>query len=72
MNNMHTMFHDEYGKKRRKETLEKLQLLVEQNRCLMVKDYVEFEDILRITDFFISNCGAGSVMVAFATKLQLC
>jgi hypothetical protein len=28
-----------------------------------VKDYVEYEDVVKFANFFISNCGAGSVLV---------
>jgi hypothetical protein len=33
------------------------------NQVFILKDYVEYEDLVKYADFFISNCGAGSVLV---------
>src|SRR4029078_9213485 len=38
-----------------------------------MKHYIQFEDLMRCTDFFVSNCGAGSVMIPFAAGcVQMC
>lgn len=33
---------------------------------LLLEQYVEYEDLVKFADFYISNCGAGSVAVALA------
>lgn len=36
-------------------------------------EYIEFEDLVRVSDAFISNCGAGSIQLAFAAGVvQTC
>jgi len=43
------------------------------DKMYAMKHYIQFEDLMRCTDFFISNCGAGSVMIPFAAGcMQMC
>jgi hypothetical protein len=43
------------------------------HQVLIVKDYVEYEDLMVFSDFFISNCGAGSVVIPLAAGVpQTC
>ena len=37
-----------------------------KDRILVVKDYIEFEDLTRFADYFVTSCGAGSTTIALA------
>ncbi len=46
---------------------------LENHPHILAVDYVEFEDLVRFSDVFIGNCGAGSTMTAMAAGLvQTC
>jgi hypothetical protein len=53
-----------------KELMEKY---FHHDQVFIVQDYVEYEDVVKFADFFISNCGAGSVLVPLAAGVpQTC
>ncbi len=47
-------------------TLDQLSWLAQEKKILWMKDYIEFEDLVRKADFFFSNCGAGSISTSLA------
>jgi len=47
--------------------------VVASKNILVVRNWIEYEDIVRVVDFWITNCGAGSVSVGLAAGVpQTC